>query len=159
MGAPHAVLRLLVFLSLLCQQRFCPVRPLQPAPAPPAMGDGARRIHTTFRDRQGLRNAPAAFLLPSVPAAGVQPRGAGADCRAVCEARRAVHQRRGVRVAGVRREAAHPHRYGRDWGCSGQGMDISLPLNCQELPAVLGRNPPLEIFFLLHLNLSLQTKS
>lgn len=61
-GAPHAVLSLLVVLSLLCQQCFCPVRPLQPAPSPPGMGDGARRIHTTFRDRQRLRNAPAASL-------------------------------------------------------------------------------------------------
>lgn len=45
MGAPHAVLSRLVFLSLLCQQCFCPVRPLQPAPAHLGMGDGARRIH------------------------------------------------------------------------------------------------------------------
>ena len=35
--------------GLLCQQWLCPVRPLQPAPAHPGLGDGAGSVHSLHR--------------------------------------------------------------------------------------------------------------
>lgn len=129
MGAPQAVLSLLVVLSLVfcASNAFALLDHYSQLLPSLAWEMGARRIHTTFRDKQRQAGAQkCSCCLSAVPAAGVQLRGAGADCRAVCEARRAVHQRRGVRVAGLRREAAHPHGYGAGPGCSGQGMGIDL---------------------------------